>query len=441
MKVLRSIPLLAAAVLTAVPLAAQPALTRQAAHAEALAMIRSGDEESGAALARLYEAQFGRDEQGGELLLEIALARCSKAWPALEAEALERAVTALRDFRRSYRRHPRAAEAYLAQAELALLSPEPDYDLARNAARLARGASPSPKVQERLDRFAIQLALLAESGEDPEQDIQAFLRRWPDSTLAPEVRFEAATLAWRRGQIELARRRWESLADDLPGHPLAAAALRWAAEASLAEGTTASARAAVDFFGSAAFLAGSSEPLRGQAERGRIRALLRLGRDAEAASLAEARLAQKWEGDTLLLEAQSRLAEAMRDPSRRVETLVELDSAVTDPTLSPAARRALLTSLAELQGLSATDALRDALAIQEGPGLVWRFRAGFLLAERLQTEARWEEAARVFAQLAQLGGPLAGEAAARLSRGRLEHFIWAPETPEPTPEPSPGSAE
>lgn len=404
-------------------------------------MIRAGDDETAAALARLYESQFGRDEASGELQLEIALVRAAKAWPALEPEALERATTALRDFRRSYRRHPRAAEAYLAQAELALLMPEPDYDLARNAARLARGAAPSPALQERLDRFAIQLALLAESGDDPEAEMQAFLRRWPDSPLAPEVRFEAAALAWRRGQNDVARQRWEALADDLPGHPLAAAALRWAAEACLADDTTRGAHLAVDFFASAAFLAGAAEPLRGQAERGRIRALLRLGRDTEAASLAEARLAQKWEGETLLLEAKSRLAEAVRDPARRVDAIVELDSAVTDPTLTPSARRELLTSLAELQGLSATDALRDALAVPDAPGLIWRFRAGFLLAERLQIERRWEEAAKALGQLASLGGPLGAEAANRLARGRLEHFIWTPDTPEPAPTPTPASAE
>lgn len=404
-----------------------------------MAVIRSGDDDTGGALARLYEAQFGRDELGGELLLELALARAARAWPAMEPEALERAVSALREFRRSHRRHPRAAEAYLAQAELALLAPEPDYDLARNSARLARGASPTPAMQERLDRFEIQLALAPDSAEDAEAEMQAFLRRWPNSPLLPEVRFESAKLAWRRGQTELARSRWETLADDLPSHPLTPAALRWAAEASLAAGTAQGARQAVDLFGSAAFLAGDSEPLRGESERGRIRALLRLGRDTEAASLAEARLALKWEGETLLLEAKARLAEAVRDPSRRVEAIVEIDSAVTDPVLSPSSRRELLTTVAELQGLSATDALRDALAIQDGPGLLWRFRAGFLLVERLETERRWEEVANVLAQLARLGGPLGAEAASRLSRGRLEHFIWAPEaaaTATPTPEPS-----
>lgn len=429
--------LLALLLLGAWPLAAQVPLTPESAYTEALAVILAGDDESGGALARLYEAQFGRDARAGDLLLELALLRAARAWPALEPEAVERAGSALRDFLRAHRRHARAAEAYLAQAELALLGPEPDFDLARNSARLARGAAPSLAVQERLDRFAIQLALAMESADDPEEEMRAFLRRWPASPLAPGVRFDAAALAWKRGEVELARARWDALADDLPAHELTPAALRWAAEASLALDTPASARRALDYFSSAIFLAGESEPLRGEAERGRIRALLRLGRDTEAASFAEARLALRWEGESLLLEAKSRLAEAVRDPARRVEAIVEIDSAITDPVLSGAARRELLTTVAELQGLSATDALRDALAIPDAPGLIWRFRAGFLLVERLQTEQRWQEVAKVLAQLAGLGGPLGAEAAQQLARGRLEHFIWTPETvPAESPAPS-----
>jgi tetratricopeptide (TPR) repeat protein len=54
----------------------------------------------------------------------------------------------------------------------------------------------------------------------------------------------------------------------------------------------------------------------------------------------------------------------------------------------------------------------------------WFYRAGFNAARLLEDEAKWESAAAVYEKLVAAGGARSDEAKARLSRLRLEHFLW-----------------
>lgn len=64
------------------------------------------------------------------------------------------------------------------------------------------------------------------------------------------------------------------------------------------------------------------------------------------------------------------------------------------------------------------------LAGRKEPGGVWFERAGFEACRLLEERQAWAEAVRLYQLLAEAGGPRAAEAATRANRVRLENFLW-----------------
>jgi hypothetical protein len=56
--------------------------------------------------------------------------------------------------------------------------------------------------------------------------------------------------------------------------------------------------------------------------------------------------------------------------------------------------------------------------------LFWYYKAGFNAARLLEDDSEWESAATIYQKLAAADGSRSEEARARLSRLRLEHFLW-----------------
>jgi hypothetical protein len=54
----------------------------------------------------------------------------------------------------------------------------------------------------------------------------------------------------------------------------------------------------------------------------------------------------------------------------------------------------------------------------------WYYKAGFNAARLLEDDSKWQPAAIVYQKLASAGGARSDEAKSRLSRLRLEHFLW-----------------
>ena len=54
----------------------------------------------------------------------------------------------------------------------------------------------------------------------------------------------------------------------------------------------------------------------------------------------------------------------------------------------------------------------------------WYYKAGFNAARLLEDDSKWQPAAVVYQKLASAGGARSDEAKSRLSRLRLEHFLW-----------------
>jgi tetratricopeptide (TPR) repeat protein len=67
----------------------------------------------------------------------------------------------------------------------------------------------------------------------------------------------------------------------------------------------------------------------------------------------------------------------------------------------------------------------DVLAVEAGKGdQLWFFRAGFDAGLILEDRRSWASAAAVYEKLANTRGARSEEAKNRLSRLRLEHFLW-----------------
>ena len=54
----------------------------------------------------------------------------------------------------------------------------------------------------------------------------------------------------------------------------------------------------------------------------------------------------------------------------------------------------------------------------------WYYKAGFNAARLLEEDSKWQPAAVVYQKLVSAGGARRDEAQSRLSRLRLEHFLW-----------------
>jgi tetratricopeptide (TPR) repeat protein len=68
--------------------------------------------------------------------------------------------------------------------------------------------------------------------------------------------------------------------------------------------------------------------------------------------------------------------------------------------------------------------LEDQRRPNRPPEFFWFYRAGFNAARLLEDDSKWDSAAAVYEKLATAGGTRSDEAKARLSRLRLEHFLW-----------------
>ncbi len=62
--------------------------------------------------------------------------------------------------------------------------------------------------------------------------------------------------------------------------------------------------------------------------------------------------------------------------------------------------------------------------LNQEPEQLWHDKAAFEGVRLLEIKQKWSDATRVYQQIITEGGPRAAEAKARLSKLRLENFLW-----------------
>lgn len=379
-----------------------------------------------------YQAQV--EDQAPKLLLERALGLAAKRDP--------HADKALEEFLQAYPTHPRAVEAHVAQAELAMLD-LPARTKAAGAALDAAEQIPAleDKWRERLGYIRVWWHEAAGNLEGVTASGANFLAKWTESDWRDEVRMKVAQAYYRREEYARAVAEFETLAEEHADSPYADVAIFFAGKAAMAQLTPAGLERAIGLW---AELVARESPLASEARRQQAVAKRRQGAEDEALGVIESLLSSRPapEGDArfdLLMEKGELLVLlARKDPKNLDDAAAVFRSVVEDKNAARTWRQRAGILLAQChhqagRRSAALEACFDVLeaglapqvALQLSPqDRVWIFRAGFMAIELLEGQKQWEAAARLADRLAKIGGERADEAAARAERLRLEHLIW-----------------
>ncbi len=410
-------------------------------------VARAVPEENGAALfnAALTSLRLGNKARfltNANEFAERSMDKENRAELALQkglveaAQGDKQAADSLRAFVRDFPRSKKISEAFVALAELAFHASPPRLDEARANLNRVADAAPTESATERADYLEIWLADEANGGADGKviELASAFLTKHSTSALVPEVRMKLGEAAYRRQDFANAQTQFEILARENADSTVTEKALFFAAESAMRSMGAHSLDRALMLFDEVVKWGGE---LRWPARNEQAIIERKLGKPEQAITLydevlkGEAKAAEKREalcgqGDIFLETA----AANPEDYARAAELFDQLAAPADAP---PHWRNQALFKKGMCQEKlgDRTAALQTFYSVVESalaPGgmreFFWFYKAGFNGARLLEDDAKWESAAAIYQKLASAGGARSEEAAARLSRLRLEHFLW-----------------
>ena len=375
-------------------------------------------------------------EQSAKLLIERALSLAAKRDPKAEE--------GFQEFLQAYPRHPRAVEAYVALAELAMLSLPARTKAAGTALdTVEQIPNLSSAWQERLAYIRVWWHEAAGNPDGVVTAGTAFLDKWKESEWRDEVRMKVAQAHFRNEEYARAGAEFEALAEEHGDSPYAEVAIYFAGKAAMAQLTPAGLEKAIDLW---AELVTRGSPLSISAQRQQALAKRRQGREDHALLLIETLLGSKpaptgtYRYDLLMEKGELLVLLSRTNPKYLDDAAEVFRSVVEDVGASRAWRSRAGVLLAQCHQQAARpaaaleacfDVVEQGLAAQKGAGpalnpqeSVWLFRAGFTAIELLESQKQWDASARLADRLAKVGGERSEEAAARAERIRLEHLIW-----------------
>jgi tetratricopeptide (TPR) repeat protein len=371
----------------------------------------------------------GGDDMRGDLLLEEGLTQA--------AQGNKKAAETLDNFLRQFPRHKRAAEAWVALAELAFHGAPPRLDDARKNLERARKSEPGAAANERADYLAIWIEDAAPN-MDPAKLIGTaaeFLRKYPASPFIADVRMKLAETYYRRQDFPNAQTQFQILAQENPRGPFTERALFFAAKSATQSMAAQSLDRALVLLDEVVKKNGE---LKWMARNEQAAIERKLGKSQDAATLYEEVL----QGNAKPEEKREALCgkgdifyesgEADHENYKRAIEVYE-QMAVQKDVPPHWRNQALFKKGICLEKLGDRD---NALAtfykiIEEETRpdrpqreFFWYYKAGFNAARLLEDDSKWQPAAVVYQKLVSAGGARSEEAKSRLGRLRLEHFLW-----------------
>jgi tetratricopeptide (TPR) repeat protein len=325
------------------------------------------------------------------------------------------------------------SRARLASAELAMKSGKGDAAI-KDFAKSLHENSGEPEREEYLAVFLKDSGRKEDSASVTET-ARKFLEAHPDSRFAPEVRLKLAESLLASGDVQGARVQFERLASSKAGSEFGRRALFLAAQSAARSMDPASIDDSLVLLERVAG-SGPQDSLTWQArlQEGAIKNAQNLPKDALAiyekilvtqgpdAEIRAAALMAK--GDTL-----HRLAS--EEPARDREAVDAWTGLSSDPTIPLHWRNeALCKRGLVLEKIGDGDAaLASYYEAFKNPRdkdseQIWHDRAAFEAARLLEGRKQWNDAAALYSQLANENGLRAEEAKARLSKLKLENFLW-----------------
>jgi tetratricopeptide (TPR) repeat protein len=389
----------------------------------AVCALRLGNEtlyrQSAGALARLSNTE----SQRAALEFEKAMLEAKTGSAVAEKN--------LRQFLVDFPDDSHRSRAHLALAEIAFTqSPSDHSQLKSELTKVATDDSVTQEEKARLEFFA--------AADDANQPIatvfhlaQDFLQKYPHSHFRPEIRIKLGEVYFHQNDYPNAQTQFELVSEEDPDSPLLETALFLAGEAARKSLNSSSMDHAVALFEDVYKING---PLRYRARLEQALTKRQALQDREAIVLLNDLLNQNIPGD-IRCEAMDAKGDAeftlgSKDEAEYREAVKTFDSLAALEGVSAVCRQSALYKKAKCyekigQWDEALTAYYDVLSIDYGaPGEIWYFRAGFDAAQILESKKSWASAAAIYQKLAATPSSRAEEAKNRLTRLRLEHFLW-----------------
>ena len=370
----------------------------------------------------------GNEEARGDLLLEEGLTEA--------AQGNKKATETLQTFLREFPRHKRSAEAWVALAELAFHGVPANLDAARKDLARAVESGPNDAARERADYLVIWI-------EDAAPNTDAgkvigfanqFLQKYPASPLVSDVRMKLAETYYRQQDFPNAQTQFQILAQENPRAGFTEKALFFAAKSAMQSmGAEAPDRALVLLDE----VVKKNGELKWAARNEQAVIERKLGKPQDATTLydevlqgtatpEEKREALCGKGDILYESGP-----ADRENYRRA--IEVYDQLASQKDAAPHWRnQALFKKGICLEKLDDRDnalatfykIIEEEVRPDRQREFFWYYKAGFNAARLLEENSKWQPAAVVYQKLVSAGGARRDEAQSRLSRLRLEHFLW-----------------
>ncbi len=392
----------------------------------ALGALQNGDEPRFVANVEQLRTKTTDQATQTDLRLEAGLTEAAKGDP--------RAVASLNNFLREFPKSQRAAEAWLALAELAFHAAPPRIEEARKDLARAKESKPDVAASERADYLAIWLEDATPGGEMKAMELsRKFVQQHDKSTLLSSVRMKLGEIYFRQEDFANAETQFELLTTEDPKGPLTERALFFAGEAAVASITPQSLDRAIVLFDRVVQLNGEFK----WAARNEEAVIERkLGKPQDAIALydevvngtakpAEKREAICGKGDIFFEMAAT-------DPQNYQRAIEAYDRLAADRD-APAHWRnqalfkkgLCLEKKSDRSGALASfyTILEEATKSERPREFFWFYKAGFNAGQLLEADSKWQAAASIYEKLALAGGSRSTEARERLDRLRLEHFL------------------
>jgi TolA-binding protein len=359
-----------------------------------------------------------------QLLFDQALIEAKSGSAAAEA-TLQKLI-------QRFPQSPEIPQARLIQAEGRMMRRPPDLVGAEQALQVI-STTGNPDLDEKSERVKFFA-----TADDPSQNVRSvqalaedYLLKYPDSPARAEVRLKLGELYFRQNDYPNAQTQFELVREESPDSPLVETALFLAAEAARKSLNAASVDRAISLYEDVYKLGG---PLKFQARLEEATTMRQTKREKEAIVLLDDLLAQN-PPDEIRYEALDHKGEALftlgpNDQKLYQQAINAFDTLLKSDGLPLQWKQQALYQKAKcFEKLGRQDdalaAYYDVLATDgTGSDQLWYFRAGFDAAQILEDRRSWSSAAAIYEKLANAGGTRSDEAKERLTRIRLEHFLW-----------------
>lgn len=328
------------------------------------------------------------------------------------------------------------SRARLAAAELNMKSGKGEA-AGSDLARAVRENSGEPEREEYLAVFLKDTGRKADAAAVIKA-AREFLKAHPDSRFVPEVRLKLAESLLAAGDVQGARVEFEELAASGSGTDLGRRALFLAAHSASRSMDPASIDDSLMLLERVAGSSGSDQlAWQARLQEGSLKNAQNL--PLEALAIYDKILSSTGENGpdgeilaaALMASGDTRHQMGATDPAQEREAVKAWRQLAADPSLPLRWRnQALCKSGLVLEKLGEADAALaayyEAFKNPRGadPEQRWHDKAAFEAARLLVSRKQWNDAVTLYGQIISEGGPRAGEAKARLSKLKLENFLW-----------------